>query len=1146
MKRIRCFGALLSCVVALLVPDQADALRDIDYDFMLVNVDTLLKEFAPTFDYPLAGVDNDGNGIRDEDSLAMLSSILRGTSRVASLDSAMVSSIQSDFASNRSAADNDLKAEGSVCSLLDIAGYPCKLTEIIQMPGLLPPGVGADLTRLLLDFFGGLVTIADTPQTFNFINGYIDALANAFADELPPEIPGGVVEDLKNQLHLQSGNYNRWGANGNRPNRLGANGNVDEDGATNYTEYQAAGTNREAWLSNCTIVPPIHITGHPQGGQFYTGDEITLNVTFVGGESPFAFQWQRAEDFPEALITLPGETNQTLYIPYATATYDGWKPWVRVSDPVTVWNAGGTPGAVEPTGWGGRTSVFADVDVNYRSWGVRYQPAAGYKFTGDDWTTTFVVWGGTNVPTYQWYREGVGAISGQTTRTLAMTNLQPSDEARYYCEATNLEGTLTSSLVSLYVRNHIQITGQPTGGNYASGQSHTFSVTTVDGHPDLTYYWYRANIGSPPGQGGTLVASGTTTGDPPAMPIEYEIAALSGGQQGQYYCGINDMAGEIVVSDTVVLRVLSIQSHPLPQDVRPGFPALFEVTVLPGSGYPGTAPDPEYTYQWKQDGVDIPGATASVYVIAAATIGQDEGDYTCVVADSAPDHGPYPPGDAGPVTLESAAAPLTISADPIEFLVQPVGARKYTGESHTFYTFVTGGQGNPFEYQWYKDDVELFGETNFFFTIDSLAVEDTGLYWCEVGELTVRPPAPYAYTAIAILEVADPLSILSNPEDVDLYVGETFNATFGLAGGLGVQRFQWFKGAQAIPDATDAVYEIPSVTHDDAGKYRCDVMDDRGIALSTTFAWLNVFEPLAIVADPVGGVGTLGGAHLFAVEAAGGIGTLHYEWLKDGEVVGDDRPVLPLSSLVEDDDGTYKCSVTDAQATTLESAEAVLIVEADFAIPPTGQPVPYQIYVNESYTFYVNTVGADGIVSYQWYFDPDGAKVAEPIPGANLSALVVADAETDDTGLYSIEVTDDMGTPGDTGDDVTLMSDPALLEVVEHMAFAAQPVSQEIELGHPATFFVTVSGGMGVKTYQWQKDGADMPNRTNETLTISPVQEDDLATYLCVACDDHEEIVSEEATLGEAPGTPAAGFVGLSMLAGLCAIAGAAWIRRRK
>jgi hypothetical protein len=72
-----------------------------------------------------------------------------------------------------------------------------------------------------------------------------------------------------------------------------------------------------------------------------------------------------------------------------------------------------------------------------------------------------------------------------------------------------------------------------------------------------------------------------------------------------------------------------------------GSPVTFSVTV--GSG---TLP---FTYQWKKNGVNIVGATAATYTIAAVAAG-DAGTYTVAVSNK-----------AGAVTSDNGVFTLTVA-----------------------------------------------------------------------------------------------------------------------------------------------------------------------------------------------------------------------------------------------------------------------------------------------------------------------------------------------------------------------------------------------------------------------------------------------------------------------------------------------------
>lgn len=496
-------AALIAGLPVLAVHADDPSERDIDYDCMLFSVENLLSEEL-WFEYSLAGVDNDGNGILEEDTLALLSSVLRGTHRVASLDPAMVAAIQADFAENRLRVDEDLAAEGVNCDLLQAFGYPCKLTELLALPDLeLPPEVAENAGHALLDFVGGLVTAGDTPATFDFINGFIDELIDSLSPLWPPLIPQELIDLLKQDFHLEPEIYDRWGDNGNQPNRLGPNGDVDDDGVTNYDEYDIAGGDREVWLTECDIIPPIHVIVDPSSEDHYRGEEFSLTVTIAGGEAPFSFLWERAGN-PLAVLPITdgdgfeGSTTDTLDFWYPMGRHNGMDPWVRISDPVTVYNPpepGSPPGAIERDGFGGRTSRPAYFFIWYREFAIRYQPQGGHRRAGESFSTTFTVWGGSSLPTYQWYEETRGAVADQTTKRLTFDELQSWDEGTYYCIATGNEGSLVGDTIALTVNAppealdpYVTPTSPATGDELVA--NFTYHDIEADPRADRKFRWY--------------------------------------------------------------------------------------------------------------------------------------------------------------------------------------------------------------------------------------------------------------------------------------------------------------------------------------------------------------------------------------------------------------------------------------------------------------------------------------------------------------------------------------------------------------------------------------------------------------------------------------------------------------------------------
>lgn len=92
------------------------------------------------------------------------------------------------------------------------------------------------------------------------------------------------------------------------------------------------------------------------------------------------------------------------------------------------------------------------------------------------------------------------------------------------------------------------------------------------------------------------------------------------------------------------------------------------------------------------------------------------------------------------------------------------------------------------------------------------------------------------------------------------------------------------------------------------------VTDDHGNLMTGTFSSdTYVIDRLRITVDPVGGTPTEDDAFSFGVASEGGLGTLHYSWLKNGVPIPDapDAPLYDIPVLTLADTGAYSCVVSD-------------------------------------------------------------------------------------------------------------------------------------------------------------------------------------------------------------------------------------------
>lgn len=148
----------------------------------------------------------------------------------------------------------------------------------------------------------------------------------------------------------------------------------------------------------------------------------------------------------------------------------------------------------------------------------------------------------------------------------------------------------------------------------------------------------------------------------------------------------------------------TIASQPSAQSVKAGSSATLSVSAS------GSVP---LVYQWKLDGVDIPGATSSSYTIPEVSAA-DAGSYSVVVGNSVASF------QSDPAFLEVTAAPAPVVT------TQPSNRLVSLGAPVVFQVKATGTP--PLSYQWSFNGVPISGATSASYALDAAKVTDSGAY----------------------------------------------------------------------------------------------------------------------------------------------------------------------------------------------------------------------------------------------------------------------------------------------------------------------------------------------------------------------------------------------------------------------------------
>ncbi len=128
------------------------------------------------------------------------------------------------------------------------------------------------------------------------------------------------------------------------------------------------------------------------------------------------------------------------------------------------------------------------------------------------------------------------------------------------------------------------------------------------------------------------------------------------------------------------------------------------------------SPGANLSYKWYYNGILITGATDRDYIIPVISP-KNAGTYHCIVTNYCG-------------TFTSKFSTLTVNSSPssnIKFVKQT----KYPGDNLSF-SLSPGGTG-PFSFQWIKNGIDINGETNSIFNINSVACQDSGVYSCKIN-----------------------------------------------------------------------------------------------------------------------------------------------------------------------------------------------------------------------------------------------------------------------------------------------------------------------------------------------------------------------------------------------------------------------------
>ena len=260
----------------------------------------------------------------------------------------------------------------------------------------------------------------------------------------------------------------------------------------------------------------------------------------------------------------------------------------------------------------------------------------------------------------------------------------------------------------------------------------------------------------------------------------------------------------------------AITTQPANRTVTAGQTAAFTVATS-GTGL---------SYQWRKNGVNIPGATAVTYTTPATVAGDNGAVFTVKVSNA-----------AGSAISNGANLTVNPGNSPPIITVHPADQTITEYQSATFNVTVTGTA--PFTYQWQRNEVDIPGATSSSYLKPTAPPsEDRSNYRVIVGNMYGSATSNIAYLVVQFnakfaLQPISTSGRVGQAVTFDIEVKANPNPTI-----------QWRKNGVAIPGEVGFHFTTPPLTRADDGTIYSVVADNIMGSVSSNNAVLTVFPSM--------------------------------------------------------------------------------------------------------------------------------------------------------------------------------------------------------------------------------------------------------------------------------------------------------------
>ncbi|MBL9187699.1 MAG: hypothetical protein JNK23_09490 [Opitutaceae bacterium] len=493
---------------------------------------------------------------------------------------------------------------------------------------------------------------------------------------------------------------------------------------------------------------PVYFTQQPESEtRVVAGRSVTLFAQGVGLET-VSYRWFRGEpgDTRSPLTSDQGFPHQLTFFAQESATC-----WVRL-----------TSGTATADSRAARVVIVPPEPAPT----ITEHPVGQVVPVGG--TATFAVTASGNGPfTYRWF--GGGDRSGQVRnqRTFRLPVLGTEDAGPITCMVSNGGGETQSrpaTLTVLAADSPLAITEEPSDIVTVPGVISVRLQATVRGNPPISVTWQKIGADSPALPALTTssverTVTSVTLRNPTATAAgRYRMVATNGFET------VFSREAELRFSN---LPIIFLQPVPI---LNPIFGDSFRVSV----GVFGTEP---FSFQWRKDGVAIPGATNRELQVFNLTDAAS-GSYDVVVGNA-----------TGSVTSSLSVVTVRRLPPPLVIVRRPTTRTASPGED---ITFTAEASGENVVYTWASGGRVLQTGVAPTFVLRSVGASDSGSYLVEMRDATGRSET--VNFALTVTATRDAPVITRQPSSASVMRGDTGHLSVAVDGRPPFQ-FQWrYKG----------------------------------------------------------------------------------------------------------------------------------------------------------------------------------------------------------------------------------------------------------------------------------------------------------------------------------------------------------------